>query len=205
MRFRNSTDLADGFLRKLVSWCCKQIDLPLSAVHGCQFTHCAALYRGRAWSSGRILCRISKPGMPYDGSYPHTAKYRGLVNTPTYTVNDRMEALVFLTAHELWHLVQYRRGHKAREAYNDTVAIGVLKTFRESRETLLADWTRERERKPAVPLTERRAAKVAADLARWQRKAKLAATKIRKLKKKLAYYDRKAAANNPTSTREMQR
>lgn len=50
---------------------------------------------------------------------------------------------------------------------------------------------------PRPPLRERRAAKIAADLKRWERKAKLAKTKIAKLRRQARYYAKALTAGSP--------
>lgn len=70
MKFRNTTDFPDYFLRRLVSFCCKELELPVRNVLAAQFTKCRGLYRGRAWwywnGTGRILVRIGgSEGYPF--------------------------------------------------------------------------------------------------------------------------------------------
>jgi hypothetical protein len=75
-----------------------------------------------------------------------------------------------------------------------------VEEFRKARVELLAAWSTplaERAAKPQPTAVERRAAKVTSDLDRWQRKLKLAQTKIRKLKQRAKYYERRAAATPP--------
>lgn len=69
----------------------------------------------------------------------------------------------------------------------------VLAAFREQRDSLLTEWMAapaERPAKPKATPQEKRAAKASAALDRWQRKAKLAATKIKQYRRKVAYYER---------------
>lgn len=159
MRLRNSTDFSDHFLRRLVSWCCRECHASPTTIKAAQFTNTTHAWSGRAWyGSRRILCRIGPPGYfdaPRDASYPNRK------NTPRYTVNDRIEALVHITAHEAFHIVEYaehrsrRQQHRNREAAVDGVALAVLEAFRANREALLAEWNtpvavREVKRKPPI-------------------------------------------------------
>lgn len=196
MRLRNSTDFADTFLRRLVSWCCRALGYPARRLRAAQFTRTRSAFRGRAWQSRRILVRI---GDDDKHAYPQQHKYPGRVYAPEYTLSDRMEALLMVTAHEIAHLARWHDGiGRTREARVDGMALAVLEKFRPQRDELLAEWGRLSERKatPKLSVVDRRAAKTADDLARWQRKAKLAATKIRKLKARMRYYEKRQAATS---------
>ncbi len=120
---------------------------------------------------------------------------------------DRLEALVAVAAHEIYHLAaHFVEEHRQRtrgsgrhfassERHTRVEEVRVLRLFRANREALVAEWNTApaSPAKPAVPVQERRAAKAANDLARWQRKFKLAQTKIRKLKVRVRYYERQQA------------
>lgn len=195
MKLRNSTSYQTWFLRRMVSWCCRELELPTSHVDAAQFTRCAGIFRGRAWwygqTRGRILVRICDD-QPND--FPYTGRRNS--RSPEYTLADRTEAIVKVTAHELAHLTLRHRNRASKEQNTDGLALAVLASFRKDRARLLAAWSeapQERE-KVIIPLADKRAAKVRADLDRWQRKAKLAQTKIRKLKRRMAYYERRQAA-----------
>jgi ABC-type Fe3+-hydroxamate transport system substrate-binding protein len=71
-----------------------------------------------------------------------------------------------------------------------------LLAFRESRETLLADWLREKPQRPAKPkpsVVDRRAERAAELLAAWERRLKMAKTKVSKYRRKVNYYGAVAA------------
>lgn len=116
---------------------------------------------------------------------------------------DRVECLVAVTAHELYHVAahavaehrQRTRGYGKGRGSSERVTCGqeirVLRLFREQRATLLPQWqlTPTREMKPQQSITDKRQAKAIADLARWMRKLKLAQTKIFKLKRRVKYYE----------------
>lgn len=73
--------------------------------------------------------------------YPMKCKYPGIKSAPEYVLQDRMEAIVQVTAHELTHLHQWRNGAmRNREARIDTIALGILDQFRNRREMLLLQW-----------------------------------------------------------------
>jgi hypothetical protein len=195
MKLLNSTDWQAYFLRRMVAWCCRQIGLPVRKLRQAQFrnrTTCS--YSGHAYGR-RIVCSIGP-----DLRFPTKPDGRdGMANE---VIADRTEALIAITAHELEHVSQFHSGRddklKGRcEASTRAVEVRVLRLFRANREALLAEWSvlpavRD---KPAVSIQDKRSAKAAADLARWQRKLKLAQTKCRKLKQRVSYYDKALAAS----------
>lgn len=85
-----------------------------------------------------------------------------------------------------------------KEQNTDGLALLVLANFREKRESLMAEWSAEptyvaADRPPKPSVVERRRAKAVADLSRWMRKLKLAQTKVKKLRQRVAYYERKVS------------
>lgn len=196
MKIKNSTDWPNHFLRRLVSWCCKQLDHPASKVRLAQFTRYSGAYRGRAWSSRRILCRVGSADR-----FPMAPDNRPGMAGEVFA--DQTEALVAVTAHELAHLAQYREGRigglkqmRVTEPATRREEVRVLRAFRANREVLLAEWSAAppKPEKPKASLQDKRAAKAQADLGRWQRKLKLAQTKVRKLKTRVKYYEHAIAA-----------
>jgi hypothetical protein len=196
MKIKNTTDWPDQFLRRMAGWCCRQVGLPASKLREAKFrnrtTRC---YRGVAYlGSSRIVCSIGP-----EKFFPIGPDNRdGMAGE---ILADRVEALVAITAHEVEHINQYKSGRYGKlsgrlEANTRAVEVRVLRAFRAARETLLADWSRDTKRaaRPVVSVADRRAAKAAADLARWQRKLSLAKTKVRKLQIRVRYYDQKQAA-----------
>lgn len=145
----------------------------------------------------RFLVRVG------EGTWPWTHQYR--TNAPSITYEDAVEFLVALTTHELWHLQQYLHRWKTNEAQNERVALDALTVFRSERERLWNEWSREtpeRQSTPKPSAADRRAEKAFLDLERWQKKLKLATTKVRKLRKRVQYYEKKTAARNKTAESE---
>lgn len=199
MRLRNSTDWPDHFLRRMVSWCCRQIGYPPSKVREVQFRNrTRRCYSGRAYGSRRIVCSVG-PASAFPVAPDNRPGMDGEI------IADRLEALIAITAHELRHLWQYANGKSRtldaeRRTEHDARwhEVRTLRAFRHSRELLLIDWSHEpasHQSKPKPPVQERRAAKAQADLDRWLRKLKLAQTKVRKLKRRVTYYDKAIAAH----------
>jgi alkyl hydroperoxide reductase subunit AhpF len=198
MKIKNSTDWPVHFLRRMAGWCCRQVGLPASKLRQAEFRNrTTRSYSGHAYYGGRVVCSIGPAHR-----FPLAPDTRdGMAGE---IIADRVEALVAITAHEVEHIHQFRTGKMNKiagrvEAHTRAVEVRVLRAFRAARETLLAEWSVEpvRIEKPKASIKERRASKAADDLARWQRKLKLAQTKVRKLKVRVRYYDLQQAASRP--------
>lgn len=128
MKLTNTTDLPTPFLRRLVVWVCRQLDLPLSAVRQATFKNSRYRYAGRASSRGHVRVRIGKQT---DHAWPFAGRRNSLA--PEFVLADRLEALVKVTAHELAHLERWHRlGTHIRnnEADVDRLDLPVLRAFR---------------------------------------------------------------------------
>jgi hypothetical protein len=145
-----------------------------------------------------LLCR-DRAADEYPTSMAHNAEERSAGRD----VHDEWELFVAILAHELEHARCYavarnweeraRLNHEPRVRAVDWRA---LLAFRESRETLLADWLREKPQRPAKPkpsVVDRRAARAAELLAAWERRLKMAKTKVGKYRRKVNYYGAVAA------------
>lgn len=63
MQLINTTDYPDQFLRRLVSWCCKQLKIPVKSIPEAKFRNQSGRTTGRCWSyRGRIVISVIKPG-----------------------------------------------------------------------------------------------------------------------------------------------
>jgi hypothetical protein len=193
VRVTNTTGLKREFLRRMTVWCAKQIGLPLEKVAQADFRNRSGFgARGTAWRSGRIMVRFTK----HTEGYPITRKnHRG---TDLY-FRDQLANVVYLTAHELTHLMNWHDGTDAQlrrerdlEPYCVRSGNRVMKLFEEQREELVAAWSaaipaRKAAKPPKDPVALR-AAKARLDLARWERKLKFAKTKVAKYRAKVKRY-----------------
>lgn len=196
MKLQNSTDFPCWFLRRMISWVRRQLELPASILLQADFSNCRSCGRGRAWSGKKILVRTGP-----DDQHPSRAFTIQGEEGPVHV--DRIESLVSITAHELEHLRQFARFDRVgwdkrrfQRLEPDCIAAQkrVLRVFREQREALLAAWQAVPVRSAAlsVPkpsLQEQRLQKAEACLARWQRKLKLASTKVKHYRKRVQYYE----------------
>jgi len=145
-----------------------------------------------------LLCR-DRAADEYPTSMAHNSEERSAGRD----VHDEWELFVAILAHELEHARCYavarnweeraRLNHEPRVRAVDWRA---LLAFREARETLLADWLREKPQRPAKPkpsVVDRRAARAAELLAEWEHRLKMAKTKVSKYRRKVNYYGAVAA------------
>lgn len=204
MKLANQTDYPDYFIRRMISWACKQIDLPVKAIRKAVFANTKMswsrrrkiAYSGRG-GSGRIVVRTSNDPK----SFPTDSFERYGTTHPAFA--DRIEALVGVAVHECYHCWQsfanngkaWLRSNHHIEAAAVNAENDALRQFQKDREALLEAWNKEPAYKqaalaPPSPIAKR-AAKAAEALARWQRKFKLAANKVKKYKAKVAYYAKK--------------
>lgn len=196
----NSTPWPDHFLRRLVSWTCRELGYPRRSLKGIEFgnrTNAAWSGHGGGWSDhGYILVRVGP-----ESRFPTNTR----VHRDGFSVGriaDRVEALVMVTAHEIAHCDAVRRGNKTRRSYRshgNTVgseryingrAKQVLEAFREKRDELLAEWEKPPARQKAKPKSpvQKRAENAFAKEAEWERKLAQAKRLYAKWKRKADYY-----------------
>lgn len=192
MRLTNSTSWPDYFLRRLVSYCAAKVGYPVRQLRAAKFRNSRSSWGGvaRPWLKSFTTC-VTKNWGPNPMTTRHGLELR-----------DREECLVHVTAHEIAHIMQYAEQSKTRqsgtsggsERATDWHANPVVLDFREHREELLAAWNvmpALRTRGPGKTPEEIRESKAREALARWERKLKLAQTKIKKLRARVRYYERK--------------
>lgn len=189
MKIKNSTDWPNHFLRRMTAWCCRQLKLPVGYITECRFAVSRSDYGGLCYGR-RIGVRVGK-----------------LVVFPCHNIygndyRDRLEILVGVTAHELAHSMAFREkgrtrrgGYGGSERRTEFLAQQVLEAFRGNRDGLLVCWSSEPQKKtkPEPTRQELNDAKTRKQLATWERKLKLAKTKVAAYRRKVRYYDRVAA------------
>lgn len=165
------------------------------------------IFRGRAICSGRgrVLLRLGTADNFPSLGWP--SRRRGSGYLPVPPLGNRIEAFVYLAAHELRHLWQMRvpRGRRvwgARAGYSerdaDAYAAAVLRRWRREGPPL-AELL-----KPPAPVimptreelkrieTAKKYARIVARERAWQTRLKRATTALRKIKRQRAYYERTA-------------
>lgn len=164
------------FLRRMVGWCAKELDIQCKSIVSAEFDICKSIYSGRHQTRGSFKVSIGS-----DNSYPITNKKQVFA--------DEIELLVWLSG---WMV----RGvaAKPKKQLCNAAAAWCLKEFSNNRAKLVFDWCKpEKIKEKAEPLSliETRKKKVERALAGWEKKMKLAKTKVAKYRKKLAYYEKK--------------
>jgi len=150
--------------------------------------------------------RLVQVLLPRDRDYddwPTSMAHNAEEKSAGRDAHDEWELFVAILAHELEHARCFAiaRGYAERKRLNSEPRVRAidwraLLAFRESRETLLADWLREKPQRPAKPkpsVVDRRAARAAELLAAWDRRLKMAKTKVTKYRRKVNYYGAVAA------------
>jgi len=202
MKLKNTTDFSDRFLRRMTAWCCKQIGYPIRELKVAQFRNKESGYRGFA----RYWSKMISATIPGSNCFPMGPDNRPGMQGERF--NDRLECLVAITAHEIFHLAaHYVDEHKQRTRHSDGThgsseqatrreEVRVLRLFRESRSALLEVWNAADEVKPKKSIQEQRFEKVQKALCNWQRKLKLAQTKVKQYRRKAKYYEGTTAAKS---------
>ena len=128
MYLKNTTDYSDKYLRRVISWCCKQLDMPVrESVKIARFTRCSHAWRGRAWKYHKeILVRIGD-----EKHFPYTPFYYS-TGCPQW-IDTRLQALITVVAHEIVHIRQsesrvFNQGH-GREKHAQKLAANTLIAF----------------------------------------------------------------------------
>lgn len=214
MIFKNSSRYDPRLVRYIVKFAANLIPLDNVAVNIKNTPHA---YAGRAYSQtpgisqfyGKakylVVCRIGPPD-----KFPHQCKgYPGRKpgpDWPTPLLADWMEGLVYLVAHELMHVQQFRAkascteketeafGMRRLEAWREHVQAGKLPVFPEERDAV----------KPSKQATNRK--KLAecqqgltyceSRLKQLEANKKRVLTAMKKWQKKIRYYEKKLTEEN---------
>lgn len=182
-----------------------------------KFTNCSGSWCGRAYwtefhttqtANGRsvekwrrILCRVGNPlrfAKPISGVYPR------FKDMPEYFIDGHREAIVHIVAHEAQHAMG-SSGRKSGEEICELAAWDALDWYRKHKVEVDAKIQRvyERQGEAVVRAAQKKtpdalAVKALADaekkLAQWERKQKLAATKVRHYVKAVRRAQRRLAS-----------
>lgn len=144
----------------------------------------------------RIKCRIGKPS-----NWPFLSEtYYRFKDMDVYPVNDHREGIIHIIAHEMQHAFG-TRGGKDGEIQCELAAQDAIDHYRKNRDRIdmeikarmavVNSRTENRKRREeAKEGTEVKAEKALRSLAKWQTKAKLAATKIKHYERLLSRLSR---------------
>ena len=194
-------------IRRATAWAAKQIGLegrhrqPLTIEVGYRKNRRGHGSWGGWYRHTKRLVQVLLPRGPM--GYPQSMAHGVAEREQGRDANDEWELFVAILAHELEHArafavardwqEQARLNHEGRVR---SVDHRVLLLFRESRDTLIEEWTKPvAEFAPVERLTvvDRRAERAAALLSQWERRFKMAKTKVTKYRRKVGYYSKAAA------------
>ena len=192
----------------MLRWVMQQLDIPAGDL--CQATfrkRTGAAYSGHCWGR-RFVCSIG-PASEFPVTATHYYSKRKDTSYLGGDPQNQIEGLLEITAHELGHVeqfrhartVNYRRG-SFTERKTQFYGRKILELFRPQAEQLIAEWSAvpvSKNRTPALTKAERNELKARKALERWERKAKLAKTKVSQYRQKVRRYDRIAAARTSNS------
>jgi len=187
-------------IRRAVAWAAKQIGLepkhakPLTVEVG--YRRCQMGLGWGGWYRHRErLVQVLLPRDRDHDDWPTSMANNAEEKLAGRDAHDEWELFVAILAHELEHArcfaVARNRTERKRLNFEPRVRATDWRTllaFRESRETLLADWLREKPQRPKTSVVERRAERAGELLASWERRLKLAKTKVAKYRRKVKYY-----------------
>ena len=124
MRLRITLSQPTGEVRELVDLAAEGIDTDGLSLW---VKNCSRAFAGRAYFEVRH-CVVRIGGSRHFPILNH--HYPRLKTAPVYDLNSWQEALVLVTAHELRHQQQYRRGWRRSEVDAERWALGRLSAYR---------------------------------------------------------------------------
>ncbi len=206
MKIRNTSRFQDRFVRRMFSWIVRQLDIPRrdgqrGVVREVWFRNRRYAYSGHCHAN-RIIVSVGTAGYPAHASWMRA--YKPIDGSDDIWLMDSIEGLVYITAHELGHLQDFRVNSWGRgaEARADAIARKILRDFRERRDDLVEAWNHsEAEAEaPAEPTATSAVAarelKAISQLARWQKRLKIAQARVKKYARTVNYYEKRKAASH---------
>lgn len=223
MKLENSTTWPDEFLRHMMAWVFRELDMPARTIKHARFRNSRSHWGGlaRSWKRQISVCvSADERNFPADCS-GHARRGR----CPPDAYADRMECLIAITAHESYHVAaahvpahqQKTRGRStfaSSEPATCAAHMRVLYAFRANRAALMAEWTATPA--PAVIVPEiaqsdaanamqiKRATAAIAKMERWAKRMRAATNKFNKYRRTVRYYERTlgaAAIGNPNTAK----
>jgi hypothetical protein len=186
-KFSNTLNIPSHALRRMVAWVCKQVGYRVSRLRRVTY------HRSRGGFSG--LCHGSRHFGVRLGNLNYPVRHTRFGMTIDYA--DAWEVLVGVTAQESALCQQWLDSVRSRGPGGFHFWSG--QPFRQQRFPLhsedVGDAALLALRSPLkTSLQEKRAAKAEKMLAAWQRKMKLASTKVKQYRRKVKYYEGAMAA-----------
>jgi len=210
LELKNSTDFPDWFIRRMISWICKNdwINWSTKKIRGgiTVRNKTRGQLSGHAWPlEERIVVSIGVPDVfrpvltDEDGKTVWGENARPK-RTGEVDTKQRIQCLVSVMAHEIKHLAQYEKSRgrypgKYSEREADIVEKMVLAEFKELEDVLVPEWMKapayankpKKEKPTRKQVNAQRAHK---NLKNWERKLKLAETKVKKYQQQVQRYQK---------------
>lgn len=125
-------------------WVCEQVGLSTDKVQEAAFgNRSRGAYSGFAYYSMRIHVSIGRGTSFPKKSHIYRGRKSEAYRSPAYA--DRLECLVGITAHEMTHLMEYDLKEKTGERRTMENERRVTELFRQSRKSLVAEWSAKEE------------------------------------------------------------
>lgn len=219
MNIKNTTEYPDYFLSRMLTWVCRELELPRAKLTEASFCNRNdGLTSGRAWYPDcRIHVSLGVVRWFKDPPQDPEIQVREVRDDwgkhsvpiwPSHLRTRQVDDLVRVTAHECFHVYAYVNDIRTRriakhhrpgssEPQTRWHERQVLRAFQAQREELLARWMRKPSRRaqaPKPPAEELERERVADHLKRWERKLKLAQTKVRRYRRELKRAERQVQA-----------
>jgi hypothetical protein len=204
MKLINKTDYSAGYLRQIVKWVSREIGFKPYRAHTITFANSRRRSWSYRWSDSHNAAVLIAGEQRFPR--PQTSQWPAMPDRDTALMHATACVIGFFA--QAQESVKYQRGPvyaKASELvakFQDAqAALGAAAMAQEDVNMIYAKVGLEgfeivdappQPIKPVVTPAQKRARKVEADLLRWQRKLKLAEGKIKKLKRRAAYYARTA-------------
>lgn len=136
MKLKNTTHWDDKFLRRMISWCCKQIGYSPRNIWIAEFgKKKRGSFTGTAWWRCKRIRIVIGPATSFPVEpYLYPGRKSKAFMSPKF--NDQLDALVGITAHEIVHLLRKNGG----ERYTRHWERKCVQLFNENRSKLLAEW-----------------------------------------------------------------
>lgn len=195
----NSTGIPNPQLMAMARWVRIELGLKANQVRNLEFKNARTTGTGSAYRWSRtIVVRTAKSNVkdlfhryPITWGWAHGAKNLGSI-----TLQDRWEALVHLTAHEMAHILMWDEVNTRKESRVERLAREVLYTFSMDKPSLIKEWVNVQvpvpSEKPSV--VERRASHAREKLAEWEKKYQTSKRQRKKWADKVKYYNNQAVA-----------
>lgn len=197
MKLNNHTELPDRFVRQAVSWVCRQLDVRVRALDGQSVNlRISRSGGGCSYSAAESVMLIT-----FEHGQPLARRVRHLVESLAWCIG-RAVAITDVAWHTRSVIHEFDKRPSGlmddwslnagpRSSAVDDMVDTHLEYLEASDPAVKAAKRAER----LLRVMRRRQAKVRARLVEWERKRKLANTKVKKYRAKVAYYEKKLDAD----------